>query len=169
LFDEDIAGFEDFDFWLRCAQFGKFANVRGPLGVYHQHAGYRVSSSAERLEGLEQLIRKWRHLFRNEGEVAAFRRKWTVMQLATNSRRALNTNARSAMIMAFAAIRVSPCDRRGWTALACSVLGAKASRTFRRLRHSRYRADSVVIHEMRELERSARQTPESARGSRDAL
>jgi glycosyltransferase involved in cell wall biosynthesis len=170
LFDEDIAGFEDFEFWLRCAQFGKFANAREPLSVYHQHAGYRVSSSAERLQGLEQLIRKWRHLFRDEGEVAAFRRKWTVMQLATNSRRALGTGAHRAMIIAVAAIRVSPCDRRGWTALACSVLGARASRNFRRLRHSRYSADPVVINEMRELERSARdiQARASTQAGRDA-
>lgn len=37
LFDENLSGPEDWDYWIRCAQFGKFAYLPGALANYRMH------------------------------------------------------------------------------------------------------------------------------------
>src|SRR5262249_6391373 len=54
LFDEELRSMQDYDMWLRLAQFCEFEYIEAPLVRYRMH-GTCISSS---IDGLEQGLRK---------------------------------------------------------------------------------------------------------------
>ena len=61
LFDGNLISFQDWDMWYRIARHYDFDCINEVLLVFRQHLGDRTSKSRERrLQGLEQLIEKWR-------------------------------------------------------------------------------------------------------------
>lgn len=124
LFDERLASFEDYDFWVRCAAFGTFSTLTGLHCVYVQHAGYRLSVATDaRLKGLEEFLNRWGDRIGNTETVAALRRHWHLVAMATNSRRTLPTDRSESLGFALQALRTDPLHQRGWQPLLFALAG----------------------------------------------
>jgi hypothetical protein len=154
LFDEAMSGFEDYDLWLRCAAFGMFANLPEPACVYVQHSGSRLSAAPNRLEVLDRLIDKWRGEMGGDKEALEFGRRWRAIQFATNSRRALGVDALEALRSGLAAVRELPSDKIGWVSVFKAVIGARISRSLRKLHHLDLAPSQALVEAMKEIEAS---------------
>lgn len=129
LFDEGLASFEDYDFWVRCANFGTFSTLEGPHCIYVQHAGYRLSVSPDvRLNGLEEFLKRWEERIGDANTVATIRHHWRLVSLATNSRRSLPTDRKASLGFALLALRMDPLSHHGWQALLLSLAGFPLAR-----------------------------------------
>lgn len=138
LFDESMASFEDYDFWLRCAAMGKFANLRQPKCVYVQHSGFRLSVAIEgRMRGLDQLIERWGAQIGGPNDIVEFRRRWRANALVVNARRALSMNRVESFEHALAALREAPGQRHAWQAVLFCAIGFRAARLLSRVRYAR--------------------------------
>jgi len=138
LFDENMASFEDFDFWLRCTSMGNFANLPEPKCVYVQHSGFRLSVAIKgRLEGLDEFIKRWGSRFNNSVEISSYRSRWRMMSFATNSRRTLSKSRIESLHYALEAIREAPLGHPGWQALLFCAMGFRAARFLSRSRNAK--------------------------------
>lgn len=60
LFDENLASFQDWDYWFRIAHLFKFEHIPIVLAHYRQHLGDRTSyNENKRRKGLNQICEKW--------------------------------------------------------------------------------------------------------------
>jgi glycosyltransferase involved in cell wall biosynthesis len=67
-FDESLHGGEDWDYWIRAAQLGRFCHLAGPVGIYRTHPAQAhhdhamMSSSARRVasKNFPRGSRQWR-------------------------------------------------------------------------------------------------------------
>ena len=137
LFDEALASFEDYDFWVRCAAFGAFATLQGPYCIYVQHAGYRLSVSTDaRLKGLDEFLSRWGDRLGTTGEVSALRRHWRLVAMATNSRRTLPSDWMESLGFALRALGTDAISRRGWQPLLFALAGFPLARWLSRRRNA---------------------------------
>jgi glycosyltransferase involved in cell wall biosynthesis len=137
LFDETMASFEDYDFWVRCASLGAFATMPRPGCVYVQHSGYRLSLALEgRLRGLEQFLDRWGPKLGDQAAIRKIRSRWRLIALATNARRVLHASRYESLRYALAAIREAPARIQAWQALLFAVLGFRLARTLSRMKYS---------------------------------
>lgn len=163
LFEEDMASFEDYDLWLRCAGFGDWTTVPEPLCVYVQHSGFRLSVAMEgRLRGLEQLLERWRAQLGSEEQVEALRRRWTLSAYATASRRSLESDRRASVQLAIGALRIDPASRPGWQALAFAAIGFRAARAVSIAKNRRNQVSPDLEATLRRVEERLR-SPEPVR------
>lgn len=59
-FDEDLAGFQDTDLWIRIAAGWQFDAVDAPLTVVHNHSGSRVTTDASvREKAVDEFLSRW--------------------------------------------------------------------------------------------------------------
>ncbi|MFM2347079.1 MAG: hypothetical protein RL654_1832 [Pseudomonadota bacterium] len=137
LFDEGLASFEDYDFWVRCAAFGAFATLEGPHCLYVQHAGYRLSVATDaRLRGLDEFLSRWGDRMGSAGEVAALRRHWRLVAMATNARRTLPSDRIESLGFALRALRTDPGRQHGWQPLLFALAGFPLARRLSRRRNA---------------------------------
>lgn len=137
LFDERIASFEDYDFWVRCAAYGDFATLAEPKCVYVQHSGYRLSVAVEaRLKGLDEFLARWGPCIGDLAKVAALRQRWRLIAFATNARRTLDTDRLESLRYAWSALRTNPRNVRGWQPLVFGLIGFEASRRLSQIRNA---------------------------------
>lgn len=60
LFDENLASFQDWDYWFRLAHYFPFMHIPQILVYYRQHLGNRTSiNETKREKGLKQICNKW--------------------------------------------------------------------------------------------------------------
>lgn len=163
LFDEDMASFEDYDFWLRCARFGDWSTVPQPFCVYVQHSGFRLSVAIEgRLRGLEQLLARWRAELGDEENVDRLRRRWRLSTYATAARRSLESDRIASLRLALGALRIDPTRRHGWQALVFAAIGFRAARTMSIAKNRRDRISPSLEAMIRRFEERLRSAPGSA-------
>jgi glycosyltransferase involved in cell wall biosynthesis len=137
LFDERIASFEDYDFWVRCAAYGDFTTLREPKCVYVQHSGYRLSVAVDaRMKGLDEFLARWGTSIGDAAAVKRIRRHWKLISLATNARRALSTNRLESIRYAISALRTNPACQHGWQPLLFALIGFRLARHLSRVRNS---------------------------------
>ncbi|MEO5659083.1 MAG: glycosyltransferase family A protein [Polaromonas sp.] len=137
LFDERIASFEDYDFWVRCAAFGDFATLAEPKCVYVQHSGYRLSVAVEaRLKGLDEFLVRWGPRIGDASTVAALQRHWRLIAYATNARRSLDTDRLESLRYAWSALCTNPRKVHGWQSLLFGLVGFKTARRLSRVRNA---------------------------------
>jgi glycosyltransferase involved in cell wall biosynthesis len=137
LFDEGLASFEDYDFWIRCAAFGAFATLMGPHCIYVQHAGYRLSVATDaRLRGLDEFLARWGDRIGTASQVASVRRHWRQVAMATNARRTLPSDRIESLGFALSALRIDPSRQHGWQPLLFVLAGFPLARRMSRLRNA---------------------------------
>ena len=137
LFDERIASFEDFDFWVRCAAFGDFTTLAEPKCVYVQHSGYRLSVAVEaRLKGLDEFLERWGPHIGDSATVAKLRNHWRLVAFATNARRTLDTDRLESLRYAWSALCTHPRKVNGWQSLLFGLIGFYAARRLSQARNA---------------------------------
>lgn len=137
LFDERLSSFEDYDFWIRCAAFGTFATLEGPYCLYVQHAGYRLSVATDaRLRGLDEFLSRWGDRIGTAEEVAALRRHWCLVAMATNARRTLPVNRIESLGFALRALRTDARRQHGWQPLLFVLVGFYIARWISKMRNT---------------------------------
>lgn len=73
LFDENLASFQDWDYWFRVAHYFEFLHIPQVLVHYIQHLGSRTSiNELKRERGLKQICHKWQ----NEIYTEVFSKSW---------------------------------------------------------------------------------------------
>jgi glycosyltransferase involved in cell wall biosynthesis len=137
LFDEGLSSFEDYDFWVRCAAFGAFTTIEGPHCIYVQHSGYRLSVATDaRLKGLDEFLLRWGDRIGTDCKVAALRRHWCLVAMATNARRTLPSDRIESLVFALRALRTDPGRRHGWQPLLFALAGFTLARVLSQRRNA---------------------------------
>lgn len=154
LFDEGIVGgFEDYDFWLRCAAAGTFASLPEAKCVYIQHSGLRLSVALEgRLRGIEQFIERWRGQLGGDAQIAGFRSRWRLIAFITNARRSLSNARAESLRYAWSAVREFPTRFISWQSLFFAVGGFALARRVSQLRNRRRMPPAALVADIGRLE-----------------
>ena len=67
LFDESLPSFQDYDLWIRVAQYYEFEFINKLLVINHRHIGNQIAKDFEpRMKGLDLFCKKWGDVIKNE-------------------------------------------------------------------------------------------------------
>jgi hypothetical protein len=73
VFDENLPSFQDYDLWIRLAQYYEFDFVEEYLAIKHNHGGSQIAKDLEpRLKGLNLFIEKWGDVIKKEAGINAY-------------------------------------------------------------------------------------------------
>ncbi|MBA7548094.1 Undecaprenyl-phosphate 4-deoxy-4-formamido-L-arabinose transferase [subsurface metagenome] len=73
LFDESLSSFQDYDLWIRIAQYYEFEFVEEYLAIKHNHGGSQIAKDLKpRLKGLYLFLKKWGDIIKKEAGVDVF-------------------------------------------------------------------------------------------------
>lgn len=98
LFDERLTSFQDYDLWIRVAEYYEFEYVKEPLVIKHQHSGDQIAKDFKpRTKGLELFLKKWGDVIKEEVGEEAYRNIRT-KHLAAVHRNAMVSNDRKEML-----------------------------------------------------------------------
>lgn len=73
VFDESLPSFQDYDLWIRVAQYYEFEFIEDHLVVIHSHEGSRVAGDLKpRLKGLNLFLEKWGDTIKEESGINVY-------------------------------------------------------------------------------------------------
>lgn len=73
LFDENLCSFQDYDLWIRIAQYYEFEFIEEHLAIKHNHEGSQIAKDLKpRFKGLNMFLKKWGDMIKKEAGVNVF-------------------------------------------------------------------------------------------------